>query len=93
MVQFLCWSVVVIKNQGFGFTRARNLVWIIAGSIRFQLAYYTLGTTTKLSMLFHVLGLWLHLNLKYTYSLGLGLNVTEINIKKYRNKEIKASKM
>ena len=42
--------------------------------------YYMLGTTTKLSMPFQVLGLWLHL--KEIFFLGLGLTVTEINIKK-----------
>ena len=37
-----------------------------------------LGTTTKLSMLFQVLKLWLHMKVVFS---GLGLTVTEINIK------------
>ena len=37
--------------------------------------YYMLGTTTKLSVLFQVLGL-----------LVLGVTVTEVNTKKYKNK-------
>ena len=41
--------------------------------------YYMLGTTTKLSMPFQVLGLWLHL--KEISFLVLGLTVTEIKIK------------
>ena len=41
-----------------------------------------LATTTKSSMLFQVLGLWLHF-------LGLGLTVTEINIKKVRKQDLK----
>ena len=45
--------------------------------------YYILETTTKLSMPFQVLGLWLHL------FLGLGLTVTEINIKKVQKQELK----
>ena len=35
---------------------------------------------TKLSMLFQVLGLWLHLN--EIFFIGLGLTVTKINISK-----------
>ena len=41
---------------------------------------YIPGTSTKLSMLFQVLGLQLHVHLKVL--LGLDLTVTEINIKK-----------
>ena len=43
--------------------------------IRFQLVYYMLGTTTRLSVLLQVLGIWLHL--RETFFLGLGLTVTE----------------
>ena len=46
-----------------------------------------LATTTKLSMLFQVLGLWLHL--KEIFFLGLGLTVTEINIKKVQKEDLK----
>ena len=49
--------------------------------------YYMLGTTTKLSMPFQVLGLWLHL--KELLFLGLGLTVTEINIKKVQKQDFK----
>ena len=46
--------------------------------------YYTLGTTSKLSILFQVLGLWLHL-----FFLGLDLTITEINIKKVQKQDLK----
>ena len=42
--------------------------------------YYILGSTTKLSMPFQILGLYLYL--KEIFLVGLGLTVTEINIKK-----------
>ena len=62
---------------------------ILAGNVEHN--YYMLVTTTKLSMPFQVLGLWLHLKEIF---LGLGLTVTEMNIKKkYRNKKIKTFKM
>ena len=41
---------------------------------------YMLGTTTTLSMLFQVLGLWLLVHLKEYLDFKLGLDVTEINI-------------
>ena len=50
--------------------------------------YYMLGTTTKLSMLFQVLGLQLHLK-EIFFFLGLGLTVTEINIKKVQKQDLK----
>ena len=43
-------------------------------------------TAWLLSMPFQVLGLWLHLTMKYIL---LSITVTEINIKRYRNKKIK----
>ena len=68
--------------------RSQNLAWrVVSPFIRFQLAYDMLGTTTKLSMLFQVVGLWLHL--KEIFFLSLGLTETEMNIKKYGNKKIK----
>ena len=53
---FLCWSVpYVIKNQEMGFTKAQSL-----GLFNYQILagndYHMFGTTTKLSMLFQVLG-------------------------------------
>ena len=52
--------------------------------------YYMLETTTKLSMLFQVLVLWLHLKEIF---LGLRLTVTEINIKKVQKQDLKKPKM
>ena len=54
---------------------------ILAGNVTHN--YYMLGTTTKLSMPFQVLGLWLHLKEI------LGLAVTIINIQKVQKQEIK----
>ena len=42
--------------------------------------YYMLGTTTKLSMPFQILVLWLHL--EEIFFLGLGLTLPEIITKK-----------
>ena len=42
---------------------------------------------TKLSMLFQVLGLWLHL--QEIFFLGLGPTVTEISIKKVQKQEFR----
>ena len=82
----------VIKNQEIGFekfgTELQKVVGlhqILDGNVTHN--YYLLGTATKLSMPFQVLLLWLHL--KEIFSLGLGLTVTEISLKKYRNKKIK----
>ena len=44
--------------------------------------YYMLGTTTKLSVLFQVLGLYCYTDLKEIF-LGLGVTLTS---KKYKNK-------
>ena len=73
------------QNQELGFTKASNLVRSGWPFTEIQLTYYMLGTTTKLSMLFHVLRSWLHL--KEIFFLGLDLTVTEINIKKVRKQE------
>ena len=43
------------------------------------------GTTTKLSMPFQVLVLWLH----FEIFLGFGLTVTEINIKEIQKQDFK----
>ena len=53
---------------------------------------YVLGTTTKLSMPFQVLVLWLLL--REILFLGLGLTVTEINItKKVQKQDLKTLKV
>ena len=49
--------------------------------------YYMVGTTTKLSVLFQVLGLWVHM--KEIFFLGLGVTVTEVNIKKLQKQDLK----
>ena len=49
--------------------------------------YYILGSTTKLSMPFQILGLYLYL--KAIFLVGLGLTVTEINIKKVQKQDFK----
>ena len=49
--------------------------------------YYILGSTTKLSMPFQILGLYLYL--KEIFLVGLGLTVTEINIKKVQKQDLK----
>ena len=46
-----------------------------------------LGTTTKLSVLFQVLGLYCYTWKKFF--LGLGVTVTEINIKKVQKQDLK----
>ena len=52
-------SCHVIKNQEMGFTKAKSLGLalhqILVGNVTYN--YYMFGTTTKLSMLFQVLGL------------------------------------
>ena len=66
-----------VTNQKTGFTKGlkpgMESGWPF---IRFQQClhnYYMLGTTTKLSTLFQVLGLWLHLKARYIL-LRLGSN-------------------
>ena len=61
----------MIENQEIRFTKGLKS-GMESGKpfIRFQLVYYMLGTTTRLSMLLQVLGLWLH------FFIGLGLTVT-----------------
>ena len=49
--------------------------------------YYILGSTTKLSMPFQILGLYLYL--KEIFLVGLRLTVTEINIKKVQKQDLK----
>ena len=80
----------MIKNQEIGFTKGSKFRmecgWL------FQLAFYLLGTTTtcKLSMLFQVLGLWLHLkDTETVLFLGLGLTITGNYIKKVQKQENK----
>ena len=51
-----------------------------------------LGTTTKLSMPFQVLGLCLHFK-KVAFFLGLGLTITRINITKVQKPEKSNIKM
>ena len=46
-----------------------------------------LGTTNKLTVLFQVLGLLLHL--KEIFFLGLGVTLTEVNIKKVQKQDLK----
>ena len=53
--------------------------------------YYILGSTTKLSMPFQILGLYLYL--KEIFLVGLGVTVTEINIKKVQKQDLKTLKM
>ena len=72
----------VIKNQEIGFKKFGTELrrgWPPA-DFSWQ-CYYMLGTTTKLSMPFQVL--------KEIFFLGLGLTVTEINIKKVQEQDLK----
>ena len=63
----------MIKSQEIGFSKGSKS-GMECGCL-FQLGFYLLGTTTtcKLSMLFKVLGLWLHLS---EMLLGLCLTIT-----------------
>ena len=73
----------------------QSLVWKVIGPsshFSWRCYNYMLATTTKLSMLFQVLVLWLHFN--EMFFLGLGLTVTEINkkVQKQENKGWHAKK-
>ena len=78
----------MIENQEIGFKKVGTELLTVIGLHQILAVthnYYMLGATTKLSMPFQVLGLWLHL--KEIFFLGLGLTVTEINIKKGQKQE------
>ena len=83
----------VIENPEIGFKKFGTELWRVVGLHQIlagndtHVNYYMLGTTTKLSMPFQVLVLWLHL--KEMFFLGLGLTVTEINIKKVQKQDVK----
>ena len=67
----------VIENHEIGFTKGE--IWYgeywWSALHRIPCSWYMLGTTTRLSMLLQVLGLWLHL--RETFFLGVGLTVTK----------------
>ena len=65
------------RNSGDWFYGAPESGWPLSDSSWQR--YYMLGTTTKLSMLYQVLGLYLHL--KEILFIGLSLTVTEVNIR------------
>ena len=72
----------VIEKQKITLVQApESLHQILAGNVTHN--YYMLGTTTKLSMLFQVLGILVIyiVHLKEVFFLGLGLTVTKISIK------------
>ena len=70
----------MIEVQEIGFKKFSTELWRGWPPADFSWqCCYMLGTTNKLSVLFQVLGLWLHLKEIF---LGLGVTVTEVNIKK-----------
>ena len=91
----LGWSVFILsfcagqlscgQIQEIGFTMYQVLE-ILYGDSSWHITCLE-SITTKLSMLFQVLGLWLHL--KEIFFQGLGLIITGININKHRITTIK----
>ena len=81
------WSVLCDRKSGDWFQKVRygapESGWPSSDS-SWQCCYM-LGTTTKMSMSFQVLGLWLHL--KEMFFLGLGITVTEIKSTETRLKK------
>ena len=74
MLQLVSCNVIKIQDIGFK-TFGMELRTVVGPSSDSSWQrYYMLGTTTKLSMLFQVLGLWLHL--KEIFFLGLSLRLT-----------------